>query len=544
MERGELIRVFAEVDSLSGETRDGEKSDGVFPSGKSQVQTMKLLIKTQLLICRKNETEMARLKYPAYAILLRCIRHPGVSADDAENEIIECEFTKLERALFVQSAVELIFRTCLISPLNSEELVVEGGVPALAALLDFYVKLAMLYRKLPDSDQIIKEKTLASEETIGCILAYTVHTLAGVAFYENGRAALTELDNRSTFFVNWKRCADDSLFPTRYGRSAGLLVKRYAFEGVAHVALDADLQACLVRSGILWPLLRAALTYDPTLDRQSSQVGEENETGISVASTNLNARHSIRALGVLSGIYGNSPENKTVNDGLCTLLTGPVARMLRNERAVSLLEILNQNIERADIIWNVRMRDQLERLIADIEKNRPDGSFRSIEEELKGVAGFKYDALANEARIGGIYVRVFNKGGKDSLSYVENPNGFLNSVVTFVARSINKSDHDSHWFEIQVEDGDSRVQDDIMCSPVTSSEFLLGVDALKILCRNESLVDDVLSQPTNILPTVLISLLELPLQSEVSSESIILVSVNSLSFFCRRLIPAAIFSIL
>jgi hypothetical protein len=46
--------------------------------------------------------------------------------------------------------------------------------------------------------------------------------------------------------------------------------------------------------------------------------------------------------------------------------------------------------------------------------------------------------------------------------------------------------------------------------------FLLSVSALGILIRVDGLVDDLLAENSSIVPRVLLSLLELPLKSEVS----------------------------
>jgi hypothetical protein len=477
---------------------------------------MHLLIKTQLLICRRYETDMARLKYPAYSILLKCIKLPASSKDD-ESSILESAFAKSERAIFVQLTVELIFRTCLISPLNSEELVTENGVAALASLLDFFVNVALTLKESQmDSDARAAAK-LASDETVAGIIAYSVRTLSGVAYFEIGRNTMKALPNRSGFFVNWRRCLDGSLFTVRDGQLLDASMKRYALEGVANIAKEPTLQDELIGCGVVWPLLKLALQFDPTLEQTSSDTTDQDDIGISVASINIAARLAIRALGVLSGLYGDGPRNTPLVESLDVLLTSPISRSLRNKRTGAILRVLNTNVERADIIWNVQMRQQLEVLLSKLEEERPEATCRSAVDELEAIGDFCYNALKEEVRIGGIYVRFFNKGGREALAHVENPDGFFAAIVKFVARSLNRGEHSEGWIDIPVEEDSTSTcsNETVSSSSLTSTDFLLGMNALRILCRVDGLVDDALCQTPTIVPSVLLSLLELPLQSEV-----------------------------
>lgn len=516
MERGETIRVFAEGSAVSDdEGVERDSGDGMFPASKVQAEALHLLIKTQLLICRRYEKDMAKHKYPAYSILLNCIR--GVPDSEQDNSLLESAFAKSDRATFVRSAVELVFRTCLISPLNSEELVSESGVATLASLLEFYVAVARLHRENPMDDETRASAKLASDKVIADIIAHTVRTLSGVAFYESGRAAIGALPEVSRFLVNWRRCLDGSLFlNTGSGQVLDGPMKRYAMEGVAHMALEESLQAGLVGSGVLWPLLQSSLLFDPTLEQMLTDNNDNDDVGVSVSATNTAARLSVRALGVLSGLFGDGPSSTLVAECLKKLLTDPVARMLRHKRTGAILRILNTNVERADIIWNVRMRSQLESLLDRILKERPESICRDAGEEVGMVGEFQYEVLKEEVRIGGIYVRCFNKGGKAELSNVDNPHKFFDAIANFIATSLNRTKHSEGWVSIPVlnEAKDSTIET-TTCSSASSPEFLLGMNALRILCRVDGLIDDALCNTPSIVPPMLLSLLELPLDSEV-----------------------------
>lgn len=516
VERGEKIRVFVEGSRGSDDCVATDNADGVFPVGKEQIQTMRLLIKTQLMICRRYEREMARLKYPAYSILLSCIKLPNVHCDD-ESSVLTTLFAKSDRAAFVQVTVELIFRTCLISPLNSEELITENGVAALASLLHFYVKVgrALSESKMDSEARLIAKTT--SEETIAGIIAYSVRTLSGVAYYDTGRDAMKALPDRSGFLVDWRRCLDGSLFESRDGQRFDAPMRRYALEGVANIAKDPILQEGLVGCGVVWPMLQCALLFDPTLEQTSSDNSDQDDVGLSVASVNIAARLSIRALGVLSGLFGDSLKNAPLTAALDALLTHPIARMLRNKRTGAILRILNTNVERADIIWNVQMRHELESLLANLKKERPEASCRAATEELALIDDFTYDTLKEEVRIGGIYVRFFNKAGQAGLSHVDNPYQFFGAIVKFIAKGLNRAEHNATWVDIPIKDEppSSCSNEAVASSSLTSADFLLALNALRILCRVDGLVEDVLCQTPSFVPSMLLSLLELPLQSEV-----------------------------
>lgn len=490
-----------------------DEGDGFLPAGKLPIQDLHLLIQTQLMICRRYESEMSRLKYPAYSILLSCIKLPDLSEAAS---VLESAFAKSEHAKFVHITVELIFRTCLISPLNSEELVAENGVPALVSLLEYYVSVARTFKDSKMDSRTRSTAALLTDESIAEIIAYTVRTLSGVAYYEIGRDAMKSLPQLSGFLVNWRRCIDGSLFPVRDGQILDSLTKRYALEGVVNIAMDPALQEGLVGCGVVWPMLKCALLFDPTLEQSSSDGADQDDIGLSVASVNIAARLSIRAVGVLSGLYGVGQKHAPLAASLETLLTTPISRMLRNKRTGGILRVLNANVERADIVWNVHMRLQLESLLTKLESERPEASCRAVTEELRAIDEFSYDALNQEVKIGEIYVRLFNKDGKEALVHVEKPDQFFAAIANFVARSLNNAEHAEGWVDIPVRASPPfSSSNETFATSLTSSEFLLGMNALRILCRIEGLVDDALHQASSNIPSLLLSLLELPNQSEV-----------------------------
>ena len=474
LEGGERIRVY-EVNVVAGKEDIG---DAGFSFGGPQLKSMLLLIRAQLLICRRYEREMSRYKYPAYPTLLSLIRLPGEYTRVAENgeveEIGSSAMLRLEVVGFLCAATELIFRTCLVSPLNSEELVAEGGVPLLVSLLSFY---ATPVRATSDSDVV--PAGCASKRALCCLLTNVVRTLAGIAFYEKGREAIKSLETRERFVLDLRHSVDGSLRSSTDSAEDDSQLKRCALEAMANIAKDEDLQNLLVGSGAVWPMLRSALTYDPTLEESNVAQDEGDDIGFSMASTNIAARYAVRALGMLSGALEGAPVNEELKRALQKLLTAPIATMLRNRRTSEILRVLNSSVESADIIWNGAMRKQLEAKVSSIEKGRPDNVVRATEEELQPVAGFEYDALKHEIRLGGVYIRIFNKQGKTALSRIPEPTLFCNSVATFIARNLNGANLGDSWSDIRlhedaVEFQESEMNDDRMLLAANSCWYCVA----------------------------------------------------------------------
>lgn len=95
--------------------------------------------------------------------------------------------------------------------MNAEALVAENGVPVLASLIDFYVRVAL---SIKDSTSESSEAngSRVSDDNVADILAHCLHTLAGVAHYETGRDAIKTLSELTKLVVNWKQCIDGTLF--------------------------------------------------------------------------------------------------------------------------------------------------------------------------------------------------------------------------------------------------------------------------------------------------------------------------------------------
>ena len=496
--------------------------------GLLQMQTMHLLIRTQLLICKRYADDMSKYKYPAYRMLLECLKIPAswrdFDIDTDFDSVAGCCLLMTERAEFVRTAADLVFHTCLVSPLNAEELIAEGGLPILESLLDFYVNSARFVCDSSVLRTLPKEKAglIASETLIMDILSHLVHTLSGVAFFESGRHGILALQDPKRLSVNWRRCLECKFKGIICYAEGTAAMKRFALEGIANMAKSHELQDHLVGSGVIWPLIRHMLNYDPTLEGTFNE-GEE-KVNISQAATNELGRLSARALGMLSGVVRDpalvTPENREVQRALRKLLSAPVAQMLRNKRTSEILLTLNTNVETPVRIWNVSMRRELSTFISKMENERPEGSCRSVADELEAVmTSFEYTVLKNEMNIGGVYLRVFNAmgGGREALREIADATQFASHILGFIALCMNQSNElGDGWIELsQSTVLSDRTEEEATKLSISDVRFNMAVMALSLLVRIDGLVDDVLCDSCKQPTAVLLSLLELPQNSEV-----------------------------
>lgn len=502
LEGGGKITTF---DGPDGSNHSTEEHDGFFFMG-SKMKNIQVLIQAQLLICRRYEKKMSKYKYPAYPVLLSCLNLPasyhGMLDNEDFDQILKCSFLNEDISHFIQLSAELVFRTCLVSPLNAEELVLEGGVPRLTSLLSFSI---LAFRALSSAK---RNNTAQDRAILTClfrIIRFIVQTVSGIAFYENGRDAVKSLDKPEAFFLDLRRCIDGSLALDSQPTDDEEQTKSFASECITNMARDCVLQEKLIICGIVWPLIRAILTFDSTLESDTNRVSEHN----AVLPANASAKNAVRALGMLSGALKDAPANKDLLPALRVLLTDPLALMLRNQRCEEILRFLNSNVESATIIWNSAMRKHLEQFVEGVEEKRQYIACASVAEELQVTSDFEYEMIKREVRIGGVYIRVFNKQGKEALGKIPNPVDFCVAICRFLAYSLNKSLLLQDLPSIPVED------EWIEGCLVESDAFLLVTNALVALCRVDGIVPSAIEESPLLVASLLLSLLELPEDLEV-----------------------------
>jgi hypothetical protein len=171
------------------------------------------------------------------------------------------------------------------------------------------------------------------------------------------------------------------------------------------------------------------------------------------------------------------------------------------------------------------MRNEMLKFLERMENDHPEDKTRSVADELDKVSGFGYKQLKDELRIGGVYVRIFNQLGleKGALREIHNPGLFAKQLTDFIAKCINASeDLPEGWVglpvsEEQKEDPTSEPAEPRLGSvSIGDRRFVSVITALRILVRVDGLIDDVLCETSTNVPSVLLSLLELPQDSKVS----------------------------
>ena len=173
------------------------------------------------------------------------------------------------------------------------------------------------------------------------------------------------------------------------------------------------------------------------------------------------------------------------------------------------------------------MRKELSSFVATAEKERPEDTCQSLDDELSQVADFEYSQLKEELQIGGIYIRIFNRmgSGREAIREIPYPAMLAKQITDFIARSINaSSDLPDGWVALPLSFDSSQggetatfLKDEAAkVAEVRGSKFLMAIKALLQLVRVDGVIDDVLcEESSSAVPSVLVSLLELPQDSEV-----------------------------
>ena len=551
VEQGGTIQATSSDDGDEDQNAADDNSSEGWTGGRVQMENVHLLLRAQLLICKRYGQELSIFKYPSYSLLLACLQVPasdsgrmvnakekkGNGKDGGDNvhvaALADSCLLKPKRAEVITTAAGLVFETCLVSPLNAEELVAEGGMATLVRLLLFYVDSTVLIKSSSSRSGAAKA-TMASLSTAYETIINLVHTIGGVAFFESGRKALLALDNVSDLCLAWRRCIDGSLSnDDRNGK--GLILKKYALEGIANMAYEATFQEFLIRSGVIWPMVRCLLSYDPTLSADAQMASYGGEAQSSQAAFNEHAAFAARGLGMLCGLMRGdlqTPSNKDLYEALRITLTKPIAKMLRNERSIEILRTLNTNAETPTFVWSAGMRDELRLFLDKMEKGRDELGLQSIDAELKdSTKSFHYTNLAAEVIIGGVYLRIFNNLGdsREAIRHINDCSVFAKDLIHLLARCLEQSDElpaVSFPFALWA-DSDSKKDDetsggnierDTEIFPVSDIRFSMAIKSLRLLVRIDGLIDDVLCDEG--CPAVLLHMLNLP-TGEVSLHHLI-----------------------
>eukprot|EP00850_Spirogloea_muscicola_P013506 SM000092S24474 [mRNA] locus=s92:75259:82133:- [translate_table: standard] len=397
---------------------------------------LKLLLKSQCILFRRYSEVLAPFKYAGYPMLLNAVR---VDPEDAE-------FLSAERAPLLEAATELVWLTCVSSPLNGEELARDGGVPLLASLLSRCLG-------------IVRPSTAPSEPAM-VVVTNIMRTMAGVSVFEGARDEMAACS--TSLAVDTVKCLELELATNAV---------EAALTSMAQMAASAELQDRLLKAGALWQatlrltasccksvdvssmllnfvllswwlryLLPLLLQYDSTVVASPPLLASEDTSasrlvGNSIqAARNVHAELAVCALARLSGRLDEhgpfkSTFHPTLSSALRALLTPTLADMLSASAPQKVLQNLTANIETPEVIWNTATRAELAKMVEQ-ERERPDqdGTY-----PLEAGTTFRFKVLDEELYLGHVYVRVYNEQPDFEVS---KPGEFCSALLEFLGSTL------------------------------------------------------------------------------------------------------------
>lgn len=474
---------------------DGES---ILCSPPEKLHRALLIMKTQLVICKRYPTCIEHLKYPAYHILLRYLVVPN-------NNSICSHMVLKDQLLYLRTAMELLFYTCLVSPMNVESLVTQGGVLLLIDLLNCCIEHSK--KILNDSESRSDDIKLLMET-----LTFVVKTISGVAYFANGREAIECMPDCLKFCYNWCSCIHSGFANSIYGHN---LLRRYALEGLASLTKSEIIQHRLTECGILWNLLRVMLDFDENI-HVSSIPDEVFQISISSTEINYHCALATRGLGMLCGVLNGelaTPNNPKLFDTVKHLLTPPIAKLLRNSETESILLTLNLTMKTPLRLWDANMRLELKEMVVLMEAKQLECPH--FVDDLKEAREFQYSNMNDEINIGGVYIRLFNAIDDSQIAkQIPDCFSFARSIIQFIGRSLL---HDGIGDEIinrdYVFEYDKFENDRNFCS-VEDDGFYMAVLSLARLLEVDGIFDQILCNQGS--PAVIISCLALRYDSPVS----------------------------
>ena len=366
---------------------------------ETDLKNVVIILRTQNIIYRRFPGTVKSQKYPAYGMLTQVLPIP--STEEAPDDTV---------ANLLDAGVKLMYFTTSVSPLNAKEFVKMDVLPKLHDMIVYALEAV---------------KTDHSKTLAETILSFGMKTLAAVALFDVGRAAMAE------------RCpllAENMYTIISMERTLPIAAEN-CIEAISRGAEDANLQQALVNAGVIWRLLPLMLVYDATLEDDITDESQREKHG--QHSYNLHAMLAAKALGRLGGYMFDdlaSPPNPYVKNAMAKLLTQPLSKLLRNRRPRELLSSLNENVEKPTKIWNIGMRNEILEFVKKVDKERPPGS---NEDDLLPAQDFVFSNLKNELCIGGVYVRVFIKYGDSS--DIDDPSQFCIELLAYVWNVIGEA---------------------------------------------------------------------------------------------------------
>ena len=237
----EQIQVAYEVLTAAIGEASGKKVDVVETTdvGGTDNEKVLLMLLAQCMLCDRFPEEIGGYKYPAYPLLLRVMREVLPPQEGQQ-------WPDLHGRLLVACS-KLTYSSCLISPLNAEELISEGGIAVISDALT-----ACLHRVDPLTNPVGSHEMAA--------IGWLAHSLSGLAHFEEARDALVPCLPQIAISVS-----------TLLTLPRSPQLAQFALEATHRMAKRQELQHCLVQAGVLWRAIPKLLHFDISLELQKQK---------------------------------------------------------------------------------------------------------------------------------------------------------------------------------------------------------------------------------------------------------------------------------
>jgi hypothetical protein len=204
--------------------------------GGTDDEKVLLMVLTQVMLCERFPEEVGEYKYPAYPLLTRVMK---AAIPPAKGQ----PWSDLNGRLLVATS-KLAYASCLISPLNAEELIAEGGILVMHNAL-----VACLARV----DSLTNPKGNHELAAIG----WLAHSFSGLAHFESAREAMAPC------------CPEIGIsIATLLTLPQSPQLAQFALEATARMAKHVDLQKNLIDAGVVWRSIPKLLHFDISLELQ------------------------------------------------------------------------------------------------------------------------------------------------------------------------------------------------------------------------------------------------------------------------------------
>ncbi|CUF24956.1 endosomal trafficking protein, RME-8, putative [Bodo saltans] len=355
-----------------------------------------LILKTQSILFSRFSDVMSKYKYAGYALLLKLIQ---MEYDDPE--------MLRKDVILMDPATELCFHTVNNVPLNTDELLHEGGLALLTTVMTRCFEMMT--------------PSITDTEIQSRIAKHCMKTLHVSANFPDCRERIKDLPMVPHLAARG----------IAFEKAPGL--SRASIHCAESLCLEESLQQAVTEAGAIWHLLLFVFRYDYTLEDSGVQTNEENHTQLFA---NRAAKGALRTIYALAGFrpgdsYIESKPNVTLYRLLSQLLTPFIVKKMRTlpESEDVILKLVNSNHETPTFLWNNQSRTELMDYIKNNSNKCRDAGPHSTDLPSLACEDFGYSAHQKELIVGTIFVRIYNL---QPLFKLEEPHEFFQSLITRV----------------------------------------------------------------------------------------------------------------